>query len=89
MLKQSMALHTLCLSLNGNQVGDAGAQALSMLKESAALNILYLHPSDNQVEDACAQARPCQCLRTPLSFVPSFSTSITIRLEMPVHGPCP
>ena len=43
-------------TIRGNEIGDAGAQALAMLKDSSTLCTLILHLTCNRIGDAGAQA---------------------------------
>ena len=56
MLKDSRTLRTLSLTLDFNEIGDAGAQALAMLKDSTTLRTLTLNLYCNEIGDAGAQA---------------------------------
>ena len=56
MLKDSRTLRTLSLTLDFNEIGDAGAQALAMLKDSTTLRVLTLNLNCNWIGDGGAQA---------------------------------
>ena len=43
-------------TIRGNEIGDAGAQALAMLKDSSTLRTLTLTLTCNRIGDAGAQA---------------------------------